>query len=107
MPKISAALGATNAADEHVAIVTYWRSFAEHERSHADAVFKAKFGQYVQKHGSPEAASRAWFTGAVVEDDPRPDGRPDQPLERHRQVQQLGDRPQLRGRLRPDRKSVV
>ena len=28
-----------------------------------DAVFKAKFGQYVQKHGSPEAASRAWFAG--------------------------------------------
>jgi hypothetical protein len=28
-----------------------------------DAVFQAKFGQYVQKHGSPEAASRAWFAG--------------------------------------------
>jgi len=28
-----------------------------------DAVFNAKFGQYVQKHGSPEAASRAWFAG--------------------------------------------
>ncbi len=25
-------------------IATYWRSFDEHERSHADAVFKAKFG---------------------------------------------------------------
>jgi hypothetical protein len=36
-------LNATKAADEHVAIVTYWRSFAEHERSHADTVFKAKF----------------------------------------------------------------
>lgn len=36
-------LNATKAADEHVAIVTYWRSYAEHERSHADAVFKAKF----------------------------------------------------------------
>jgi hypothetical protein len=30
-------------ADEHLAIVTFWRSFEEHERSHADAVFKAKF----------------------------------------------------------------
>jgi hypothetical protein len=30
-------------ADDHIAIVTYWRSFAEHERSHADHVFKAKF----------------------------------------------------------------
>ena len=30
-------------ADEHLAIVTFWRSFEEHERSHADEVFKAKF----------------------------------------------------------------
>ena len=30
-------------ADDHIAIVTYWRSFEEHERSHADAVFRAKF----------------------------------------------------------------
>jgi len=29
-------LGATAAADEHYAIVTYWRSFEEHEKSHAD-----------------------------------------------------------------------
>jgi len=36
-------LNATKAADDHVAIVTYWRSFAEHEKSHADKVFKAKF----------------------------------------------------------------
>jgi heme-degrading monooxygenase HmoA len=36
-------LNATKAADDHVAIVTYWRSFEEHERSHADEVFKAKF----------------------------------------------------------------
>ena len=30
--------------DDHIVIVTYWRSFEEHERSHADAVFQAKFG---------------------------------------------------------------
>lgn len=30
-------------ADDHVAIVTYWRSFEEHERSHADELFKSKF----------------------------------------------------------------
>lgn len=30
-------------AGHDMAIVTYWRSFDEHERSHADAVFKAKF----------------------------------------------------------------
>lgn len=28
-----------------------------------EAVFQAKFGQYVQKYGNPEAASRAWFAG--------------------------------------------
>ena len=31
------------AVDDHVAIVTYWRSFEEHEKSHADQVFNAKF----------------------------------------------------------------
>ena len=30
-------------ADDHVAIVTYWRTFEEHEKSHADKLFKAKF----------------------------------------------------------------
>lgn len=29
--------------DDHVAIVTYWQSFEEHEKSHADEVFNAKF----------------------------------------------------------------
>ncbi len=36
-------LAGLKAADEHIVIVTYWRSFEEHERSHADALFKAKF----------------------------------------------------------------
>ncbi len=36
-------LGETAAGDEHYAIVTYWRSFEEHERSHADKIFLAKF----------------------------------------------------------------
>jgi len=35
--------GEGKAAQEHLAIVTYWNSFEEHERSHADAVFKQKF----------------------------------------------------------------
>ena len=29
--------------DDHIAIVTYWESFEQHERSHADAAFKEKF----------------------------------------------------------------
>jgi hypothetical protein len=36
-------LSGASAADEHIVIVTYWRSFEEHERSHADALFRAKF----------------------------------------------------------------
>jgi heme-degrading monooxygenase HmoA len=36
-------LSAFKAADDHIVIVTYWRSFEEHERSHADTVFKEKF----------------------------------------------------------------
>ncbi len=36
-------LSASRTADEHIAIVTYWRSFEEHEKSHADATFKEKF----------------------------------------------------------------
>jgi hypothetical protein len=36
-------LGESRDADKHLAIVTYWRSFEEHEKSHADHVFKAKF----------------------------------------------------------------
>jgi hypothetical protein len=37
-------LSATRAADAHIVIVTYWRSFEAHEKSHADEVFKSKFG---------------------------------------------------------------
>jgi hypothetical protein len=36
-------LGGIAPADAHLAIVTYWRSFEEHERSHADQAFREKF----------------------------------------------------------------
>jgi hypothetical protein len=36
-------LSGAKAAESHVAIVTYWNSFEEHEKSHADKVFKDKF----------------------------------------------------------------
>lgn len=62
-------LGGTQGADHDLAIVTYWRSFEEHERSHADAVFRAKFaalgamcsgsqelGYELLWQGAPEAA---------------------------------------------------
>jgi hypothetical protein len=38
-------LSASRATDEHLAIVTYWRSFEEHEKSHADEVFKDRFSK--------------------------------------------------------------
>lgn len=30
-------------SDDHIAIITYWESFEQHERSHADHAFKEKF----------------------------------------------------------------
>jgi len=35
-------------AEDHVAIVTYWRSFEEHEKSHADDAFNSKFSALVE-----------------------------------------------------------
>src|SRR5690349_6661881 len=36
-------VSASPAADEHYVIVTYWRSFDDHERSHANEAFLKKF----------------------------------------------------------------
>ncbi|MFA7300621.1 MAG: hypothetical protein WC053_08815 [Sideroxydans sp.] len=36
-------LSDSKSAEKHIAIVTYWKSFEEHERSHADKAFKDKF----------------------------------------------------------------
>ena len=36
-------LSASRSAEEHYVIVTYWRSFEDHEKSHADAIFANKF----------------------------------------------------------------
>ena len=36
-------IGETLSADEHYVIVTYWRSYEEHEKSHADKIFTSKF----------------------------------------------------------------
>jgi hypothetical protein len=40
---IGAAASPAAAPDHDLVIATNWRSFEQHERSHADAVFKAKF----------------------------------------------------------------
>ena len=34
---------ASKNSEDHLVIMTYWRSFEQHERSHADAVFKERF----------------------------------------------------------------
>ena len=39
----SGSLTDSKTADDHYVIVTYWRSFEEHEKSHADEAFKNKF----------------------------------------------------------------
>lgn len=36
-------LSDSKAADDHYAIVTYWHSFEDHEKSHADEVFRTTF----------------------------------------------------------------
>ena len=36
-------LSPSRTADDHIAIVTYWRSYEAHEKSHADDLFKSKF----------------------------------------------------------------
>ncbi|HSQ52112.1 MAG TPA: hypothetical protein VLL94_12695 [Nitrospiraceae bacterium] len=36
-------LAESKTADDHYVIVTYWRSFEDHERSHANEVFANKF----------------------------------------------------------------
>lgn len=41
-------LGAAHGSDHDLVIATYWRSFDEHERSHADAVFKSKFSELAE-----------------------------------------------------------
>lgn len=39
----------TRMSQDHLAIVTYWQSFAQHEKSHADKVFKEKFDALAEK----------------------------------------------------------
>ena len=41
--------GKTRPQDDHIAILTYWKSFEQHEKSHADKLFKAKFGALLDK----------------------------------------------------------
>jgi len=35
-------------SEDHLAIVTYWKSFEQHEKSHADKTFKEKFDKLLE-----------------------------------------------------------
>jgi hypothetical protein len=35
-------------SDDHIVIITYWQSFEQHEKSHADHIFMEKFGQLAE-----------------------------------------------------------
>jgi hypothetical protein len=74
---IGAPAAAGAAPDHDLVIATYWRSFEQHERSHADAVFKAKFAALAELcsathelgydllwQGAPHAAGTAAATTA-------------------------------------------
>jgi hypothetical protein len=57
--------GAQASSDHDIAIVTYWRSFEEHERSHADKVFRDKFAALAKMStGSQELGYDLLWQGA-------------------------------------------
>lgn len=65
-------LGAPRGADHDLVIATYWRSFEEHERSHADAVFREKFAGLAQYcTGSQELGYEMLWQGAPEGDPTR------------------------------------
>ncbi len=37
-------VGSSATPSDQIAIITYWRAFEDHERSHRDGVFQSKFG---------------------------------------------------------------
>jgi hypothetical protein len=39
---------ATKMTEDHITILTYWKSFEQHEKSHADHVFKEKFDRLAE-----------------------------------------------------------
>jgi hypothetical protein len=58
-------LGGVQGADHDIVIVTYWRSFQQHERSHADRVFREKFAALgALAEGSREVGYELLWQGA-------------------------------------------
>ena len=61
-------LGGVAGTDHDIAIVTYWRSFEQHERSHADATFREKFAALAKlATGSREMGYELMWQGAPEE----------------------------------------
>ena len=55
--------------DAHIAIITYWKSFDQHERSHADELFKKHFGELVaMSDDAYEIGYRLLWQGEPEED---------------------------------------
>ena len=50
--------------ERHVAILTYWKSFDQHEKSHADKLFKEKFSALLEHvHDADELGYRLLWQG--------------------------------------------
>ena len=56
-------LEASRSAEEHYVIVTYWRSFEEHEKSHADTTFTSKFEELAKMCSETQASSATTCCG--------------------------------------------
>lgn len=63
-------LGGAQAADHDLVIVTYWRSFEQHERSHADAVFREKFAALAKHCASSQELGYEMLWQGAPEDKP-------------------------------------
>jgi len=64
-------LGGVKESDHDIALVTYWRSFEQHEHSHADAAFREKFAALAEMcTGSWELGYDLLWQGAPEEKAP-------------------------------------
>jgi len=92
-------LSESRTADEHYVIVTYWRSFEEHEKSHADAVFSTKFEALAKMcTDTKELGYDMLWQGAPVKGSGCDHAAPFHCCDRHRAKRKAANqRPQSRG----------
>ena len=66
-------LGGEPGTDHDLVIATYWRSFEEHERSHADSIFREKFAALGRMcEATEELGYELLWQGAPEEQDAPP-----------------------------------